>query len=937
MEKRLREVLRGEEGNYILPFFWQHGESEEKLREMMGAVQDSGIGAVCVESRPHPDFVGPDWWRDMDVIMDEARNRGMRVWVLDDAHFPSGYCNGRVEDNSIYSKCYLDHYTVDAVGPQAGTSFLISLEEGEALIGVAAAKRTGPEAGALEEPIDITDHVRGNAVYWDIPEGYWNVIVIKTTFSGTGRKKYINTVDAAAVRFFLDTVYEPHWCHYKEDFGRTFAGFFSDEPELGNCCGEYGHNASIGQPDMRLPWGEELAGMVKELWGSDTVVMLAALWNRLGDMTGQARYEYMNMVTDLYGKNFCGQIGEWCDAHHVEYIGHVIEDCGTHARLGLGTGHYFKALWGQHMSGIDVVLQQIRPGYDKVDFYNIGGKGRYNGTFFHYGLAKMGVSLGHLDPKKKGRTMCEVYGAYGWTEGLKLMKWLTDHMLVRGVNWFVPHAFTGGDFPDPDCPPHFYAWGNNPQYPWFSCLCRYMNRMSHLLNGGIHSAGIALLYTAEMEWLGDYQPFEETGRLLAENQLDYEVIPLGLLETCKISGGKMLAGKEEFEVLVIPECAYIPEELAEWLLDASSQGFPVIFAGSLPTAVESGWREAKRFYGWKNEKARTDARGNMAGERLGKKAAAEWNRLVKTEESHSSVDTGSLYSCACGEESRLLAYLDAVMERDIFCENPSPYLRYYHYKHQNGDFIFFFNEAPVLAVESAITLKGYVPGTENACWYDAFDNRLEPAGRDGSGKIVLQLAPGEASVLYLGEPQEQLPPSKEVRRGRRMEMEDGWRLAFRSFQEKDFSPKTGLAEEYSEKSCEAEETADKSHKAEESAGAVSGRLYNISAAEGMEDFAGTIRYEADFEWDPERDGEMLLIDFGAVYETMEVWLNGEKKAVRIAPPYRCSITGAVKGQNRLTVYVTNTLVHKYHDFFSMTMPVEGSGLLGPVCAEGYWE
>lgn len=937
MEKRLQEVLRGEEGNYILPFFWQHGESEEKLREMMGAVQDSGIGAVCVESRPHPDFVGPDWWRDMDVIMDEARNRGMRVWVLDDAHFPSGYCNGRVEDNSIYSKRYLDHYTVDAVGPQAGTSFLISLEEGEALIGVAAAKRTGPEAGALEAPIDITDHVRGNAVYWDIPEGYWNVIVIKTTFSGTGRKKYINTVDAAAVRFFLDTVYEPHWCHYKEDFGRTFAGFFSDEPELGNCCGEYGHNASIGQPDMRLPWGEELAGMVKELWGSDTVVMLAALWNRLGDMTGQARYEYMNMVTDLYGKNFCGQIGEWCDAHNVEYIGHVIEDCGTHARLGLGTGHYFKALWGQHMSGIDVVLQQIRPGYDKVDFYNIGGKGIYNGTFFHYGLAKMGVSLGHLDPKKKGRTMCEVYGAYGWSEGLKLMKWLTDHMLVRGVNWFVPHAFTGGDFPDPDCPPHFYAWGNNPQYPWFSCLCRYMNRMSHLLNGGLHSAGIALLYTAEMEWLGDYQPFEETGRLLAENQLDYEVIPLGLLETCKISGGKMLAGKEEFEVLVIPECAYIPEELAEWLLDASSQGFPVIFAGSLPTAVESDWREAKRFYGWKNEKARTDARGNMAGERLGKKAAAEWNHLVKAEESHSSVDTGSLYSCACGEESRLLAYLDAVMERDIFCENPSPYLRYYHYKHQNGDFIFFFNEAPVLSVESAITLKGYVPGTENACWYDAFDNRLKPAGRDGSGKIVLQLAPGEASVLYLGEPQEQLPRSKEIRRGRRMELEDGWRLAFRSFQEKDFSLKLDPAEEYSEKSYEAEETADKSHKAGESAGAVSGRLYNITAAEGMEDFAGTIRYEADFEWDPEREGEMLLIDFGAVYETLEVWLNGEKKAVRIAPPYSCSITGAVKGQNRLTVYVTNTLVHKYHDFFSMTMPVEGSGLLGPVCAEGYWE
>jgi hypothetical protein len=77
--------------------------------------------------------------------------------------------------------------------------------------------------------------------------------------------------------------------------------------------------------------------------------------------------------------------------------------------------------------------------------------GETDSEFFHYGLAKLGVSLAHLDPKKQGRTMCEVYGAYGWTEGLKLMKWLTDHMLVRGVNYFVPHAFTQKAFPDPDC------------------------------------------------------------------------------------------------------------------------------------------------------------------------------------------------------------------------------------------------------------------------------------------------------------------------------------------------------------------------------------------------------------------------------------------------------------------------------------------------------
>ena len=95
----------------------------------------------------------------------------------------------------------------------------------------------------------------------------------------------------------------------------------------------------------------------------------------------------------------------------------------------------------------------------------------------------------------------------------------------------------------------------------------------------------------------------------------------------------------------------------------------LLYTSSLPTAVESGWREAKRFYGWKNEGARTDKQDKMAGECLKKGSAAEWNHLVKVEEAHMSDDSGSFYSCACGEESRLLAYLDAVMERDIFCEN----------------------------------------------------------------------------------------------------------------------------------------------------------------------------------------------------------------------------------------------------------------------------
>ena len=98
MDQKIRKLLAGECGNYIFPFFWQHGETEEVLREYMKVIAESSIGAVCVESRPHPDFVGEKWWQDMDVILDEARKRNMKVWILDDSHFPTGYANGALKN-----------------------------------------------------------------------------------------------------------------------------------------------------------------------------------------------------------------------------------------------------------------------------------------------------------------------------------------------------------------------------------------------------------------------------------------------------------------------------------------------------------------------------------------------------------------------------------------------------------------------------------------------------------------------------------------------------------------------------------------------------------------------------------------------------------------------------------------------------------------------
>ena len=53
--------------------------------------------------------------------------------------------------------------------------------------------------------------------------------------------------------------------------------------------------------------------------------------------------------------------------------------------------------------------------------------------------------------------MAEVFGAFGWHEGLREMKWIADHMLVRGINWFTPHAFSMGALPRLGLPAAFFT------------------------------------------------------------------------------------------------------------------------------------------------------------------------------------------------------------------------------------------------------------------------------------------------------------------------------------------------------------------------------------------------------------------------------------------------------------------------------------------------
>ena len=144
-----------EEQNYLFPFFWQHGEKHEILGEYIDKIFESKMKAICVEARPHPDFVGSKWWDDMDYIIKKLKEKDMKMWILDDSHFPTGYANGRiVKDYPEYLKLYINCRRYDVHGPIPQARIDLKLLKGRVwdkpetninVIGVYMAKRLHQE------------------------------------------------------------------------------------------------------------------------------------------------------------------------------------------------------------------------------------------------------------------------------------------------------------------------------------------------------------------------------------------------------------------------------------------------------------------------------------------------------------------------------------------------------------------------------------------------------------------------------------------------------------------------------------------------------------------------------------------------------------------------------------------------------------------------
>ncbi len=550
----------------IFPFLWVTGKKAD-FRAEIAAIANCGIKSFCVESRIHPDFCGETWWKDFDEILRLAEEFDMTVWILDDKHYPTGTANDKVALHPHLRQWHLvaDHY--DFISDGFSVQLPICPDEEDSLLGAFAVPFSNGNL-QFSKAVDMTNTQQGKWLICDLPKGEYRFVAIYKSRRGDEREEiFIDMLNPASVDLLIQEVYQKFYERYSHLFGKRIVGFFSDEPRVGSGYTQLPlvkntpREHTLGLVGAAYPYSERVIGLMQEKIPTLSVRDLLGIWYDT-ENASIVRCAFMDAMTNEYARCFSSRIGAWCKDHGVYYAGHIIEDTNAHTSTGRSAGHYFRSQKGQDLAGVDIVLHQMKAySTDRQTIARIFG-GFTDPTFFSHTLPALAVSDAWLDENKRG-SVCELFGAFGWGESMREMKWMMDVMLVSGIDHFIPHAFCA-ELDNGDCPPHFYEGGKNPLYLPFSSLMAYTQRILQLVQYK-NKPKVGVLYHAEAEWSGKkYATVDGICQKLNERQIPFMIVPQDKLMQAKL------------DVLILPKYTFLPVWVQKTLAIAKKNGTRII-------------------------------------------------------------------------------------------------------------------------------------------------------------------------------------------------------------------------------------------------------------------------------------------------------------------------------------------------------------------------
>ncbi len=339
---------------------------------------------------------------------------------------------------------------------------------------------------------------------------------------------------------FFRHALEPHYDCLKEHFGKTVKAVFTDEPSV------------LGRGALRdvRPWTWEFEAFLNSYLGYDFLPHLDALWNDTYPDAATYRSDFERAVNARLEDTYYAPYSRWCAEHGVALTGHPA-DPGD-----IGILKYF------HIPGQDIVWRYIEPFQEK----SIEGP--------QSTMAKCSASAQRHYGRARNANEC--FGAYGWEFTFEESQWITNWLLVRGVNLLMPHAFYYSvrderrDERPPDVGPNNTWWD---QYKPYADYCR---RMCWLMSQGVQICDVAILGTAtELPW--------RAARVLFEHQRDFNYLDRDtLLGACTVDPHAVHIRDMAYKAVVVDGTGYTDEAVLAKLEPMITAGRIVAYAEPVP-------------------------------------------------------------------------------------------------------------------------------------------------------------------------------------------------------------------------------------------------------------------------------------------------------------------------------------------------------------------
>jgi alpha-L-rhamnosidase len=520
----------------------------------LDTIKALGYTAVTVQAGfglPEP-YLSDGYFRLFRTLVEEAKKRDLRVWIVDDAGYPSGFAGGKfTEQQSTLRMQALVARKLDVTASQK-----VEQPLDPATVSVAARNLDTGELDPLPFP--------NNTVSWTVPSGRWQLIVVEHAFrtsptrSDTNPKRTKDTTQSLedylnpeATRQYLAFTHEQYRKYVGDEFGKTILGFRGDEPDY-----------SISG----LPWTPRLFETFETIKGYDVRPYLAAFFDRnltnLTETQHRAKADYWDVWSRLFRDGFFKVQGDWCATHHLEYQVHLNHEEAL-MNLARSEGDFFRDMRYVQVPGIDTIWHQIW--YDTVSDF-----------------PKLASSAAHLNGRPRAFT--ESFAAYRPTPDIEQAKYILDEQFVRGVN-LVEVMYFPSTSKGPRPPPTFQA------DPGFPALMHYTRRLSYVLSMGKPTASIGIYIPTASMWLGDAaanDTFLAVEHRLLENQRDFDVVDEDALSSELIAGKgvfRTLSGNE-LRTILIPGADVVTQGAYDRLCAFATAGGNVIFIGKTPSIIE---------------------------------------------------------------------------------------------------------------------------------------------------------------------------------------------------------------------------------------------------------------------------------------------------------------------------------------------------------------